>query len=404
MALLASGAACAGAAFELLEPAHESTCVAVGAWEVEAVKDSGLVVARGGDATDAPAAFSTGLLTAQKGLDLMCLRGGNNLVLRHFDENFIVWWPEPAGLVVRIVSLAPVRIDVPPITATVTDAAGNVQPPQPPTPPEWHESFRYFRLSQTSDDLFDAYRNAYLALESVLSDICPQQTDAAGRVTEGEGAWFRRALAQADALTPLASVVPAGSGDPVQYLWDELYRDMRSAMSHAKSGRKILLPQDNTERRAVTESLKRLAGLYLELAEAHLGARRMGGGMTTAGFRMAFGSTVDSMTVSVSDDEAPFSKADLTPNPGGGSLHVLTVDSALETTDSFLVTKRWSAPGAHLSGLPFIRRVVGTIDGGITAMAGVLEERLYLGPTQRLEVVLGSRGTNLRQPRTRYSF
>jgi hypothetical protein len=166
----------------------------------------------------------------------MSLRGGNNLVIEGFDDNHIVWWPEPSGLVVRTVSIAPVSIDVPPVTAIVTDANGNVVPHSAPPPVVWHESFRYFRLSQTSDDLFDAYRNAYLALESVLSSIAPQHTSATGNVTEREGAWFRRALTAADQVTALAPCVPASTADPVQYLYDELYVDMRSAMSHARAG------------------------------------------------------------------------------------------------------------------------------------------------------------------------
>jgi hypothetical protein len=128
--------------------------------------------------------------------------------------------------------------------------------PQPePNPLVWHESFRYFRLSQITDDLFDAYRNAYLALESVLSSIAPQPTNPAGKVTEREGDWFKRALIEADKIVPLASVVPSGIADPVQRLFDELYVNMRSAMSHAKSGRRVREHSSERRRRTQQERL-----------------------------------------------------------------------------------------------------------------------------------------------------
>jgi hypothetical protein len=224
-----------------------------------------------------------------------------------------------------MVSLAPVTIDVPPVTVTVTDTAGRAVPAPATEPLAWHESFRYFRLSQTTDDLFDAYRNAYLALESILSSIAPQQMNAAGKVTEREGDWFKRALIEADKVAPLISVVPSGTRDPMQYLFDELYVSMRSAMSHAKSGRPVLLPQDESERRAIVDSLKRLVGLFLKLADARLGLRRGGGAMFAGAFRMMFGPALDQMTMYVSDDESPFDASDSVPNPAGGVMRELTV-------------------------------------------------------------------------------
>jgi hypothetical protein len=41
----------------------------------------------------------------------------------------------------------------------------------------------------------------------------------------------------------------------LQYLFDHRYVNMRSAMSHAKSGRKVLLPQDEAERTDVTPAI-----------------------------------------------------------------------------------------------------------------------------------------------------
>jgi hypothetical protein len=189
----------------------------------------------------------------------------------------------------------------------------------------------------------------------------------------------------------------------VQYLFDELYVNMRSAMSHAKSGRRVLLPQDESERRAVVDSLKVLVGIFLKLAEAHLGARRPGGGMFASGFKMIFGPSLDQMTLYVSDDESPFDASDSLPNPAGGVMRELTAAAPTVSPRPFVVTRLWTTKSADLAALPFIRRAVG-LHKGAPAMAAVLEGRLVLGSAPSLEVMVGVRGSNTRQPRERYSF
>jgi hypothetical protein len=399
---LCPAAGCAGAAFELQSAARESETTAFDGWEAEVVEGHRVVVARGGSERSYDHALRSGLLHAQKGLDLMSLNGTNNLVIKGFADDHVVWWPELVGLTIRVVSFAPMRIDTPPVTVTVTDASGNIVP-EPVSPPiVWHESFRYFRLSQTTDDLFDAYRNAYLALESVLSSIAPQVTKA-GKVVEREGVWFKRALREAGKVVPLASVVPPATADPLQYLFDDLYVDMRSGMSHAKSGRKTLLPQNEAERQSVTDSLGRLTRFYLKLAEAHLGARRPGGGMFAAFFTTLAVRSLDAMTVCASDDDTPFDASDVVPNPGGGAMKELVAFQAAQSLAPFLVTRLWAAASSDLGALPSIRRIVGVHDGQ-PAMAAVLEGQLVLGSSHKFEAMLGIRASNVRQPRTVYSF
>jgi hypothetical protein len=119
---------------------------------VEVTAGEKFVVARGGSPANYDDAFQKALLHAQKGLDLMAFEGGNNLIVKGFEDDHLTWWSDANGTTVRMVSLAPVQIDVPPATVKVTDSAGNPVP-QPNLSLAWHESFRYFRLSQTTDDL-----------------------------------------------------------------------------------------------------------------------------------------------------------------------------------------------------------------------------------------------------------
>lgn len=395
---------CSGTAFELDAPAREDAVAVTDGWSVEVSDGLKLVVARGGQDIGYEDAFRSGLLHAQQGLDLLSIQGKGDLSIRRFDDDHLAWWIRPEGLAIRVVSIAPVNIDVPPVTLTVTNASGRPVPSPPPTILSWHESFRYFRLSQTADDLFDAYRNAYLALESVLSSITPQKLSRAGKVAEREGAWFKRALSEANRILSLSTFTPAGTVDPIQHLFDELYVGMRSAMSHAKSGRRVLLPRNEAERQDVTESLGRLTQLYLKLAELHLGARRSGGAMFAVAFRMMTEPSFASMTVLASDDESPFNPADTVINPGGGSTAELTDPSPVDTTTPFLTTRLTSADARDLAELPFIRRVAAVSADGTPVMATALEAQLVLGTATRFEALLGARGANVRQPRSRYSF
>jgi len=64
-----------------------------------------------------------------------------------------------------------------PLTVNATVGAsgahgGSARPPWEGSA-TWNAALRFFRLTQLADDIFDAYRNAFLALEAIL--------DASGR-------------------------------------------------------------------------------------------------------------------------------------------------------------------------------------------------------------------------------
>lgn len=388
----------AGAVFNLNVPARESRIVNIGKWEVEVKAQKNAVVARDGSATSYDEAFSDALLAAQKGLDLLSIAGGNDLVINSFDSDHMVWWHD-TELVVRHTALAELGIDVPPVTVEVRDGSGAVVASPAVPKPTWHESFRYFRLSQTTDDLFDAYRNAYLALESILSHIAPQVLKATGKPVEPEGVWFRRALEEAAKRMPLSAVVPNGTADPVSYLMDELY-GVRCEMSHAKGGRPILLPQDEAEREKVTNSLLRLVSLYLRLAEDELNARRPGGAISAFMFSSMNGPALDGLKVAASDQTNVGARTG-TVVPLSGEIIELIPTGPADTSVSFVATKIWSRPSSDLR-LPIRRIVASNEDGGL--IDSNLSHPLVLVDSVRFEVMLGVRGTNTRQPRTRYSL
>jgi hypothetical protein len=342
---------------------------------------------------------------AQEALDLWSMRGDASLVIEAAESQHVVWWTENADIILRVIAVSDLGVAMS-VSATVTDTHGN-EVPQPALPAlQWHPSFRYFRLLQTTADLFDAYRNLYLALESLLATVVPMRLSAAGKPAEREGAWLRRGLDHVHQylfdLTPY--VHPGATGDPVQLVSDDLYTATRTALFHSKSGRPVLLPHGTADRSEVLESLDRLARLYLRLAAEALNARRASSAMTYAGFDIGFDMmTQFDATIAVSDDPSPASKSDTVLNPASGSAAVLTTRLAPELSKPGL--KFWigevSAGDLVKSVSPVCRLgllvrdhllVVDAFEGDSLDPAGVT----------RFEATIGLRLVNRDQPRFRY--
>lgn len=167
-------------------------------------------------------------------------------------------------------------------------------PPSPP-PSLWHPSMRYFRISQTTTDLSDAFRNLYLAIESLLSAIEPMRLKANGGPDEGEGRWVERAILAAERrlLQHNNGLVLGRYLDPpnldtgvaaVAAVKADLYEAARTKVFHAKVGRPVAVPQHDPDRAAVADALARYARFFTDLAEAVLGARFLVSGLAQGGF------------------------------------------------------------------------------------------------------------------------
>jgi len=206
-------------------------------------------------------------------LDLMCGRSAGAYALADPTSPTAVWTPETG-------SGAAVHLSME-VHSTFSMTVGG-----PPTayPATWHPAMRYFRMSQTTGDLYDAFRNLYLALESVLSTMEQVRVNAKG-APEGEGAWIERALGTAhnslrrsNPAMGLQSYLPArtpgaGATGVVADVKAELYRDLRTRVFHAKDGRPVALPQDRADQAHVLDGLVRYGRLFTDLAELQLGVR-----------------------------------------------------------------------------------------------------------------------------------
>jgi len=135
---------------------------------------------------------------------------------------------------------------------------GNETAPPPPSAPFFHhESLRYYRMSKCTSDLFDAYRNAYMGLECLVSSESPKSPN------ESELDWLKRVVNGS-----LREGVPGGIDiDP---LLEAVYRSGRNPLFHAKAGQTFYPPHGEI-REQVQELFEKLTLLLVALIQYKYG-------------------------------------------------------------------------------------------------------------------------------------
>jgi hypothetical protein len=211
---------------------------------------------------------------AQQALDVVAYRGISTAALVRAHDECLRWSHDADGFTIQVVVTHEVGMRFGQ-TADVTERPRAIKPPDT----VWTPGLRFFRYSQIADDIFDSYRNVFLAFEALLSD----------RVTgghRGEGAWLAHALHELTARgeIDLTRYVAVATPDLVDAFLDEQYTALRCATFHGKGSRTVLLPGSVDDRETVAHALDRLAALVVDLTEKAVGTRRMSGGMGYAGF------------------------------------------------------------------------------------------------------------------------
>ncbi|HYN78015.1 MAG TPA: hypothetical protein VES73_09515, partial [Lamprocystis sp. (in: g-proteobacteria)] len=248
-----------GAAFSLASSASTDAALVFPGAEIEVRAGQREAVVRFNGAVDPKAAFDEGHRLAQQGLDLLSVLGRCDAVIQNAESEHLIWWSEPEGVVLRQVSTWTMQFAVGSVTVVVKDIDGNVMP-LAPVQPCHHIGFRYCRLAQTTDDLYDAYRNMYLAFEVLLSNRIPIQKG------EREIDWLNRALTAAQSTIRLDDLVAACDPDAVKSVLTAVYRDARLPLFHAKAGKAFFSPQDSpAERQIVSKALGILTHIVLRM-------------------------------------------------------------------------------------------------------------------------------------------
>lgn len=393
-----------GGAFLLNGMVKENlTASAPGGWAVQVAAGGSYVVASNpitlaGYTESRNSAF----LAAQQGLDLFAISRSADLGIRDAETWHLIWWPEPSGQILRVASVVTINALLR-ARVEIRDADGNVRPDPPSPPVLWHDSLRYFRLAQITDDLFDAYRNLYLGLESILDRIAPQIVDAAGKPKEGEGVWFKRALTAASTRLNLAPYASRGSTDPVQGLYDDLYVKTRTALFHAKSSRPSFLPHSSgKEQEGVTAVVERLARLFIALAEKELNTRSPMGGFFASGFNWLTDPLKTRLRLQATDDAEAANPDNTVVNPSGGTVINLTTRNAPELEAPFVRSFLGSATVQEVNKLSRLTVIAARGDDGLIAGSSI-EGMLTLGGIDRLEGQMSIRMRNPQIPKRHFA-
>lgn len=238
-----------GAVLYLWSKASDDAAIIVDGAEALVTAGSRCMVIRGVDADTFQSCLAVSVEVANKALDLLAIGGFLTTSLADPAIENVTWVDGPHGVSGRIWCAARSSLRAGLVTAEVRDTKGNLVSSDPEPDAKWHEGFRYFRLAQVTDDLFDAFRNSYLALEAMLSSIAAQRLKPDGRPAEREGDWFRRALGIASTHVDLYRYTVEGNpATAIDDIFDEIYVKTRTAVFHAKAGRPVLIPLDAASR------------------------------------------------------------------------------------------------------------------------------------------------------------
>lgn len=281
-----------------------------GNWQVEFAADSTNVVARTTHEISYDKTQSGGFSAIQEALDVLSVKGIVSASLAEPARSSVCVYSDDGKAVLSVYSLFdfPVGMHV---EVTQIDASGNEVKPPPPPATIWNESFRYYRLSQCSNDLFDAYRNLFLAFEALLNSTCKKKR------SEREGDWLNRALAAVNARASLARFTPTGNEDPVSYIIKSQYKDVRCKLQHAKFP-EAQLPHADPTPQDVKQAYSELVRIWRHIAGAYFSVPTGGGVITYVGFsKMMENAFHANTTVHYTTDKAPPQKDDTKVSPSG---------------------------------------------------------------------------------------
>lgn len=241
-----------GAAFRLRKPVATSIgqsdpvqSVQVDGWTTTVSTKSGVVVCYCEEQASIDEIFGLALVHANRGLDYMCGLAYCDAIIDQPQNQSLTWALASQVVTMRVTGIVSAGIGFGSVKARVFDKHGNERLKVSPTP-ELHDALRFVRMARTSDVLHDAYRNMFLAMESLLHHIHPQMPGVR------EAVWFKEALMQADPLVPVSQLAPMNETEPIRWAYENLYRDLRSGMMHAK--RAYYLPGDDSRRTQVEQA------------------------------------------------------------------------------------------------------------------------------------------------------
>ncbi|HET7662949.1 MAG TPA: hypothetical protein VFK31_04845 [Rhodanobacteraceae bacterium] len=300
----------AAIAYSLRTPCQASRSDGIDGWIVESAAGKSTIVARSTQAIGRQEVIAAGTECIQRYLDLLSYERFKVSELAGIGDGHVMLYTDGDRRVVEVMVTDDLVLGVS-ATGVVYDRDGNPKPTPPGPPPVWTPALRFYRLSQASGDLYEAYRNLWLGLEALLSTI------SAKRVDEGERKWLRRVLAEVGARIDVRPLLPDSRG-LADYMLTDQYERMRCYLFHAKPEEGMAAPT-LPDPEALALAYAQLIRIWRDIAHHLVGVRQGGIGVVTyEGFRaLLFAPFSSGLGVVYSDARAPAGNEDTLINPGG---------------------------------------------------------------------------------------
>lgn len=202
-------------------------------------------------------------MALQEAMDVHAARTRNPLATQSGDSDVLTWIDTPSGYDVTYYFTSTSQLR----TSMSARSLGERPVTAPAIPYRHDPALRFYRLSQVTDDLFDAYRNAYLALECLVSGESSRVKR--GSDWESELNWLKRVV-----KSHFATGLPAGYD--VDTTLTAIYDNGRIPLFHAKQGDTFWTPQD-AKRQEVRERFEILMYLLNCLFRHKLGHEAVAG-------------------------------------------------------------------------------------------------------------------------------
>ncbi|MFI3190316.1 hypothetical protein BCS42_06270 [Crenothrix sp. D3] len=386
-----------GAAFLMQRPSPITSVIKIDSNSiVEIEKDNPYVVVRTQDLDSHQNAFDYGHELVQKGLDILSITGKYDLSTRNSANENFVWWFSNNKVTLRITDITSLNWGINlncgensnsfENNGFISVASASIYP-----------SYRYFRLSQITDDLFDAYRNMYLAFELLVSSNTQKMSN------ESEPNWLKRYLQTIN--SDILTTTFVGSSDPIQEFIDEIYKTTRCCLFHAKNGASFFNPHGEIQnRQTVAKALSKLTRIFLLLTkETNQSVRGVGDSMSTGLERQVLiAPYLDKGFFILSDDDSPFEPDEI----GFDNPRYKSAIKSEKITENSTYTHKFSLigniPNIKSEDISQIRRVELSDENGVAKCTMILEVPIWINEVDNLEIQFNFQTISSSSPKKQY--
>jgi len=359
-------------------------------WEIVLKSGRNSIVARSRNILPRDEILKKGFIFCQKVLDFISVSRKGNFIIKSPGYSYILLFTQNSDIILTHSAISDFPMGVQG-DVQVFDNKGNIISPPLPSLPDWTHAFRYYRLSQASLDLFEAYRNLYLAFEAILQTICPK------RGKEKVKRWLRRALNEVNNIIPLSLVYP-GTTDPIKSFISSQYDNIRNKLFHGRSSKNIILYEDINPSE-VSIGFEELIRLFQEIARKYFKVTTKGGVVTYEGFNAMMDILHDKIQFYFSDDPTPPTREDHEISPKNLNIYFCPESHYLGETAPGHASFNGKADGDYIKGIPIIHRICTKLEKNLFSVS-FIKDGLRPSAIDKFETTMVIRLINKFQPRT----